>query len=177
MHDNGFTIHRAWAMPSPATFSIPPISELLDRWLAGCAVVIDPFAGDSLRGTIRNDLRNGLEATAFLDSLNRVQADAVLFDPPYSPRQISEAYKSVGLEVGMKETQNARLYKDVKDRLHRLLKPGGIAICCGWNSAGFGKVRGYEFREILLVAHGGAHNDTIVTVEQCMPSTTTGREG
>lgn len=168
-------IRRTWAMPSAATFSIAPISELLDRWLADCGVVVDPFAGDSLRGTIRNDLRDGMEATAFLDSLNAIQADAVLFDPPYSPRQISEVYKRVGLTVGMQETQSARLYKDVKDRLHRLLKPEGIAICCGWNSAGFGKVRGYEFREILLVAHGGAHNDTIVTVEQRVA--TTKREG
>lgn len=158
-------ITRTWAMPSPATFSIPPISELLDRWLGRCKVVIDPFAGDSLRGTIRNDLRDGLEAVAFLDSLNGTQADAVLFDPPYSPRQISEAYKSVGLDVGMKETQNGRLYKSVKDRLDQLLRPEGVAICCGWNSAGFSKTRGYELREILLVAHGGAHNDTIVTVE------------
>lgn len=158
-------------MPSPATFSIPPISELLDRWLTGREIVIDPFAGDSLRGTIRNDLRDGHEAIQFLDSLNGTRADAVLFDPPYSPRQISEAYKSVGLAVGMKETQNGRLYKDVKDRLHRLLKPNGIAICCGWNSAGFGKVRGYQFEEILLVAHGGAHNDTIVTVERRVTTT------
>ena len=54
----------------------------------------------------------------------------------------------------------------MKDRLDQLLKPNGIAICCGWNSAGFGRERGYEFIEILLVAHGGAHNDTIVTVER-----------
>lgn len=159
-------IYRAWAMPNPATFSIPPISALLDRWLKDCAIIIDPFAGNSLRGTIRNDLsKGGMEATAFLDTLT-VQADAVLFDPPYSPRQISECYKSVGLAVGMAETQNGRLYKSTKDRLDHLLKPGGIAICCGWNSAGFGKSRGYCFEEILLVAHGGAHNDTIVTVER-----------
>lgn len=165
-NEQGPLITRAWAMPSPATFSIPPISELLDRWLKDCAVVVDPFAGDSLRGTIRNDLRDGMEAVAFLDSLNGCRADAVLFDPPYSPRQISEAYKRVGLEVGVRETQNGRLYRDVKDRLDRILKPGGIAICCGWNSAGFGKVRRYQLEEILLVAHGGAHNDTIVTVER-----------
>lgn len=161
-------VTRAWAMPSPATFSIPPISALLDRWLSECSVVIDPFCGDSLRGTLRNDLRNGMEATTRLDTL-QMRADAVLFDPPYSPRQISEVYKSVGLAVGMRETQSARLYKNVKDRMDELLKPNGIAICCGWNSAGFGKVRGYELLEILLVAHGGAHNDTIVTVERKLP--------
>jgi len=29
-----------------------------------------------------------------------------------------------------------------------------------------GKNRGFEIVEILLVAHGGHHNDTIVTVEK-----------
>jgi len=47
-----------------------------------------------------------------------------------------------------------------------MLRPGGIAVCCGWNSLGFGLTRGYEMLEILLVTHGGAHNDTIVTVER-----------
>jgi hypothetical protein len=161
---------RIWAMPNAATFQIAPISALLDRYLSDGMVVIDPFAGESLRGTLRNDLNpafgvNNREARVWLAEL-QVVADVVLFDPPYSPRQISEVYKSVGLKVGMEGTQNARLYKAVKDELDRVLKPKGIAICCGWNSAGFGTTRGYELLEILLVPHGGAHNDTIVTVER-----------
>lgn len=158
-------ISRVWAMPSPHTFEIRPIAALLDRWLFGRAVVVDPFCGNSRRGTHRNDLRAGVDAEVFCRSLS-LQADAVLFDPPYSPRQIAECYKSVGLKVGVEETQNARLYKRVKDALDPLLRPSGVAICCGWNSGGFGTTRGYLLREILLVAHGGAHNDTIVTVEQ-----------
>ena len=47
-----------------------------------------------------------------------------------------------------------------------MLKPEGIAICFGWNSMGFGLKRGYELLEVLMVPHGGAHNDTIVTVER-----------
>ena len=39
-------------------------------------------------------------------------------------------------------------------------------ITCGWNSNGFGKNRGFEIIEILLVAHGQHRNDTIVTVER-----------
>ncbi len=93
-------------------------------------------------------------------------ADAVLFDPSYSPRQIAEVYQQVGRKCGTEETQNARLYRRVKDGLDRMLKPDGIAICCGWNSMGFGLHRGYELLEVLLVPHGGAHNDTIVTVER-----------
>lgn len=166
-------ITRTWAMPNPHTFSIPPIAALLDRWLAPARVIVDPFARDSQHGTLRNDLdpamptQYHMDAEAFCQSLQREGhvADALLFDPPYSPRQISEVYKAVGLAVGVQETQNARLYKRVRDAMDPLLRPNGIAISCGWNSSGFGKSRGYRIVEILLVAHGGAHNDTIVVVE------------
>jgi hypothetical protein len=156
---------RVWAMPNAATFSIPPIAELLDRWLVGAKVIVDPFCGSSLRGTHRNDLRDGVDAETYCRGLHIV-ADVVLFDPPYSPRQISEVYKSVGLNVGMLETQNGRLYRRCRDALDALLRPGGIAISFGWNSAGFGRKRGYQQEEIMLVAHGGGHNDTIVVVER-----------
>lgn len=158
-------LSRVWAMPNKATFSIKPISELLDRWIpvGSSTVIVDPFCGDSKRGTIRNDLRDpgGQDAESFCCGLE-VNADAVLFDPPYSPRQISECYKSIGLHAAKKDTQNAGLYSRVKVQLDRILRPGGIAICCGWNSTGFG--RNYVIEEILLVNHGAAHNDTIVTV-------------
>lgn len=45
-------------------------------------------------------------------------------------------------------------------------KAGGIVITCGWNSGGIGKKYGFEIEEILLVAHGGWHNDTIVVVDR-----------
>ena len=170
-------ISRTWAMPSHATFSIPPITDLLQRYLGGWppeSVIVDPFARESRYGTITNDLdptspaEYHMEATDFctLLTVQGTKAGAVLFDPPYSPRQISEMYKRVGLAIGMQGTQNGRLYKAVRDGLDQLLLPGGLAISCGWNSAGFGKERGYVCLEILLVAHGGAHNDTIVVVEQ-----------
>jgi hypothetical protein len=167
-------MRREWAMPSPNTYSIPPIASLLDLWLIGCVVVVDPFARASTRGTITNDLdpqqptQYHMDAVDFCRWLAKsgCQADAVLFDPPYSPRQISEAYKGVGLAVGTTETQNGRFYKEVRDGLDAILKPNGIAVSFGWNSAGFGTTRGYLIHEILLVAHGGAHNDTIVTVER-----------
>ena len=165
--------NRIFAMPNSATFSIAPISALLDRYLLPGFLVVDPFAGNSGRAEVSNDLNPKSKAAKHMEAVDFLQHllltgtyDAVLFDPPYSPRQISEMYKRIGLKVGMEETQNGRLYKAVKDELHRLLRPGGIAICCGWNSAGFGCVRGYELLEILLVPHGGAHNDTIVTVER-----------
>lgn len=35
----------------------------------------------------------------------------------------------------------------------------------GWNSAGMG-LEGFRRLEILLVAHGGAHNDTICVADE-----------
>ena len=167
---------REFAMPNAETFSIAPISRLLDRWLSPeieSPVIVDPFARNSARGTVTNDLNPAtgaqfhLLAESFVaNHVPNCSADAVLFDPPYSPRQIAECYQQVGRPCSTQDTQNARLYKLVKDGLDRMLKVGGIAICCGWNSMGFGIGRGYEMLEILLVPHGAAHNDTIVTVER-----------
>lgn len=153
-------------MPSPHTFEIAPIASLLDRRLHTCRVVVDPFAGRSRRGTLRNDLKDGgREALSWLRRLERESADALLFDPPYSPRQIVEVYKRVGLDVTMRTTQSS-FFSRRKDEATEVIKKGGIVICCGWNSGGFGKSRGFQLLEVLLVAHGGAHNDTIVTVER-----------
>ncbi len=73
-----------WAMPSRWTFEIPPISDFLDRWLAGCAVVVDPFSGRSERGTLRNDIAFfGIDADLWCESLLEeweAKADALLFD-------------------------------------------------------------------------------------------------
>ena len=158
-------------MGNAETFSLPPVKRLLDRWLTEGQVIVDPFARNSTRGTVTNDLNPATTAQYHIlaeDFVEQVivSADVVLFDPPYSPRQISECYQQIGRKCGTQDTQNGRLYKRVKDGLDRMLKPGGIAICFGWNSMGFGLTRGYELKEILLVTHGAAHNDTIVTVER-----------
>ncbi len=165
---------REFSMPNSETFSLPPVAKLLNKWLPSMVegvVIVDPFARNSERANLTNDLNPKTNAQFHMLAeefveIQTVRADAVLFDPPYSPRQISEVYQQIGKQCGTEETQNARLYKRVKDGLDRMLKPGGIAVCCGWNSLGFGIKRGYTLLEVLLVPHGGAHNDTIVTVEQ-----------
>lgn len=174
MTDSKIVFNRIWSMPSGDTFSIRPIKDLLNKWIKPEYIIIDPFARNSTLATYRNDLNPKtdaeyhMKAEDFCSKLieENVSADLVLFDPPYSPRQISELYQGIGLKVHMEDTQTARLYKTVQDGLHKLLKPDGIAISFGWNSRGFGKVRGYKIEEILLVPHGGAHNDTIVVVER-----------
>lgn len=162
-------ITRSWAMPSHKTFSIKPIGQLIDRHIAG--VSIDPFANGSRRATYNNDLdashgcEFSLDATEFLMRFSDESVDTVLFDPPYSPRQVSECYKSLGMTVNMQTTQ-ASFWGNLKNEIARIVKPGGKVITCGWNSGGIGKTKGFEIIEILMVAHGGWHNDTIVTVDQ-----------
>ncbi|MFA5490702.1 MAG: hypothetical protein WC284_16090, partial [Candidimonas sp.] len=80
------------------------------------------------------------------------------------PRQVSEVYRKLGHSVNMQTTQ-ANYWSDQKKEISRIVKPGGIVMTFGWNSGGIGKTNGFVIEEILLVAHGGWHNDTIVVVE------------
>lgn len=164
---------RTFAMPNAETFSIQPIGEFVRAYLACSKVSVDPFARNRDWATHTNDIdpatsaRSHQDAEAFLKELaaNGVAADLAFFDPPYSPRQISEHYKAAGLQVTATDTQNGRLYKRVRDALDRLIIPGGIVLSFGWQSTGMGTGRGYELIETMLVAHGGGHNDTICIAE------------
>lgn len=162
-------INRIWSMPNSKTFSIKPIKELIEKHIKGLSV--DPFANDSKIATITNDLDEQydttyhMDATDFLKMLDDNSVDTVLYDPPYSPRQVSECYKALGKTVDMKTTQ-ASYWSKQKEEIARIVKKGGKVITCSWNSGGIGKKYGFEIIEILLVPHGGWHNDTIVVVEE-----------
>ncbi len=159
-------------MPNGDTFSVPPIGDFVRRYLAASRISVDPFARDKRWATHTNDLNpatqaeHHMDAEDFLRSLAGTVADLFIFDPPYSPRQISECYKNVGREVGMEGTQNGALYKRVRDAAMPLLADDAVVLSFGWNSAGMGTKRGFEIIEILLVAHGGGHNDTICVAER-----------
>ena len=163
-------INRKWCMPNKNTFDIKPIKEVIDKYMVE-GVIIDPFANKNKIATITNDLDEQydtnyhMDATDFLKMFEDNSVDMVLYDPPYSPRQVSECYKNLGKVVNMQTTQ-ASYWSNQKKEIGRILKPNGIVITCGWNSGGIGKKYGMEIQEILLVPHGGWHNDTIVTVER-----------
>ena len=163
-------INRKWCMPNKNTFDIKPIKEVIDKYMVE-GVIIDPFANKNKIATITNDLDEQydtnyhMDATDFLKMFEDNSVDMVLYDPPYSPRQVSECYKNLGKAVNMQTTQ-ASYWSIQKKEIGRILKPNGIVITCGWNSGGIGKKYGMEIQEILLVPHGGWHNDTIVTVER-----------
>ena len=164
-------INRKWSMPNSKTFQIKPIKELIEKYITPFDEVVDPFANNSEYGTITNDLDPSfntdyhMDATEFLKMLDDEIADVVLYDPPYSPRQVSECYQKFGMSVNMATTQ-ASYWSKQKEQIGRIVKPNGIVITCGWNSGGIGKKYGFEIEEILLVPHGGWHNDTIVVVER-----------
>ena len=124
-------IKRVWAMPNSRTFSIKPINELIHKYkriVNADGVIIDPFANKNKLASITNDLDESydtdyhLDATDFLKMFNAESVDMVLYDPPYSPRQVSECYKKLGHTVDMKTTQ-ASYWSQQKKEIARIVKP------------------------------------------------------
>jgi hypothetical protein len=162
---------RIWEMPNSNTFSIKCISKLIHKYLKSDMLSIDPFANKNKIAKITNDLNTEFDTDYHLDALDFLKQfednsiDFVLYDPPYSPRQVSECYKKLGKTVNMQTTQSS-FWGNLKNEISRVTKPNGYVISFGWNSNGIGKTKGFELIEILLVGHGGNHNDTICTVER-----------
>lgn len=166
---------RIWEMPNVNTFDIICIGKLIHKYHKGEMFSIDPFANKCRIAKVTNDLNPyydtdfHLDATDFLKQYEDSSVDFVFYDPPYSIRQVSECYKNVGIEVTMETTQSSWRAKHMNE-IVRILKPNGLVMCFGWNSNGVGIKRGMELIEVLLVPHGGSHNDTIVTVERKIPT-------
>jgi len=131
-------------MPNKQTFTIKPISELIKEEIGD--EYIDPFPFNYEE-----------DATDYLCRIKPQHYS--VFDPPYSPRQLKECYKGKG-EYDTKSST----WSNWKNLLAE--KTLSKCISFGWNSGGLGKSRGFEIIRILLVAHGGMHNDTICTVEK-----------
>lgn len=167
-------ISRIWAMPNRWTFTIKPIKELLNRYITNGKGWIDPFAGENSPAEFTNDL-NPIRPTVYhltaKDFIKKMTSkyNGILFDPPYSSRQVKECYEKIGRKMTYKDTLNGAFHIE-KNMIAPKIKIRGYAISFGWNSIGFGKKRGFKIIEILLVSHGGQHNDTIVTVEQKSPN-------
>ena len=156
---------RVWAMPNKWTFKIKPIAELLERYNVGKGWV-DPFAGMYSPAEITNDHRKDTNAKYHMDAIDFCKIlkgpySGCLFDPPYSIHEVKRHYDSLGRKYDFSAdptcgfTQVRNLLAPLVDRV----------IYFGWNTNAFGKKRGYKIDEILIVAHGGNRNDTLITVE------------
>lgn len=169
-------ITRYWEMPNSKTFKIKAFRDLIVKYAKG--IVLDPFANE---GSIKhylndckyisNDLDPGydcdfnLEANDFLKQYEDCSVDVVLYDPPYTPRQVKEVYTSLEKTVTIQDTQSS-YWTEFKSSIARVLKPGGICISFGWNTNGIGMNNNFDIIEIVIVAHGGSKNDTMATVER-----------
>lgn len=164
---------RIFAMPSHDTLSVPEMRDFARQFMMAGERSVDPFARNCRLATVTNDInpetaaQYHMDAVEFCDMLHSQgdSFDVGIFDPPYSPRQITECYQGIGLKCSMEDTQ-AAFWRKAKDALDRIIKPGGIVVCYGWNSGGMGLTRGYALEAVLIVNHGGAHNDTICTAER-----------
>ena len=137
-------------MPNKRTFTIKPIRELIEKYDA--IDYIDPFPYPYKK-----------DAIEYLSEFKDSSVQGVLFDPPYSPRQLKECYESKGMVL---HDTKSSVWSNWKDEISRIIKPNGICLSFGWSSQGMGKNRGFKIIEILLVPHGGNHNDTICVVEK-----------
>lgn len=162
-------IYREWSTPNKFTFRIKPIKNLLRRYING-GVWVDPMSGQHTLVKITNDSNTkskamqNKDALDFLKEFKDESVDGVIFDPPYSYEMAKRLYKKE-----YKDTVEFLKYMlSCKNEIGRIIKPGGYAILCGWNSGGIGGKFDFDLVEVLVVCHGRSRNDTIVTVERRM---------
>ena len=90
----------------------------------------------------------GFSNQKIINYLNKIK-------PPYNINVLTE-------RIALKELNNI---DEIKKNIDLVLKKDSKVISFGWNSNGIGKENGFMQIEILIVAHGGNHNDTICVVE------------
>lgn len=141
---NSIIFNRVWEMPNSNTFDIKCIRNLIYKYHQEGVLSIDPFANKNKIAQITNDLDPDMNTDYCMDSLDFLKQfgdksiDFVLYDPPYSPRQVSECYKKLGRTVNMQTTQSS-FWGNLKKEIARVLKVEGIVISFGWNTNGIGK--------------------------------------
>lgn len=174
-------IEREWEMPNPKTFKVNCIREFImnNTQDLTSGLVIDPFANEhSIKSVfdrdeikyVSNDLDTDFDTDFHLDALDFMKmydnnsVDVVLFDPPYSVRQVKECYTKLNKTVTMLDT-STNFWSKFRKEIQRIVKVGGLVFSFGWNSNGVGDEY-FEKQKILMVAHGGNHNDTICVLEK-----------
>ena len=161
-------INRTWAMPNKHTFTIKPIKEFLARFET--SLWIDPFSGFNSVCKITNDINPEAptlfhkKALDFIESFDSIVG--CIFDPPYTLEKVKRCYEGHGYKFMFEDTQNSIRWTKERDALASRIINGGLVISFGYTSCNMGKKRGFEIEEILLIGHGPAHYDTIITIER-----------
>ena len=172
-------------------FDMPVVKKLIDKYLNrlnfrivneprdGTIDIVDPFCNKQTirrQGTnlITNDLNPKFNATYNLEANDFAELclakgyefDLVLFDPPYSLRQLKEQYENIGYKLELWQTQNK--WGRARNALAKCVRSGGYAISFGWETSGFSPKRGFELQEILVLNQAGHADryDLLIAVEK-----------
>ena len=159
-------------MPNSNTLKLKCFYTTFNKYNQGLS--IDPFARNCKLAKITNDLNRNtsakyhMYANEFLLKIKdrKLIPDVVIFDPPFSLRQVKECYDNYGSGFTQKDSTNAIRWTIERDIISNIQISGGIVHSFGWTTTCMSKKRGYEILEIVLCSHGPAHNDTIMTVER-----------
>ena len=109
-------LSRQVAQPNKQTFTIPPIKKFIHKYTSGVKTsfgeIVEPFPYPFTK-----------DALKYLQSLPDNYADVILLDPPYSQRQLKEAYENIG---GFHYQMNNSYWSKINHECWRILKPGEI---------------------------------------------------
>lgn len=152
--------------PNRWTFRIKKIKELIAEYLTSYEYWIDPFVGKSVFKkycTLTNDLNPEMEADYHIDAHDFLkmfkdnEVDGILFDPPFTHTQITRKYQGYGYK-------RIKCVTPLYNEYQRIVKPGGVVICFGYNSGGVPPKYGFMRERVVVICHGGCRNDSLVTV-------------
>ena len=151
-------IERHWCMPNHKTFEMSPVKKLIKEELDN--EYVDPFPHPFKQ-----------DAIEYLKSFKNNSVNGLVFDTPYSQYQLNLMYKGLGKYFHNSPDKNpddriTKYWSNCKKEIERIARIGATVISFGWNTNGIGKSYNFKIERILILAHGGRHNDTLITVEK-----------
>jgi hypothetical protein len=120
--------------------------------------ICDPFAREGFVGKLPNCISNDLNPEFPTDynlefkdfarvmNMHNQDFDLLVFDPPYSLRQLKEHYDGIGKNLKLWQTHN--MWGTGKNLITEHMPVGSITISLGWTTAGFGKKRGFQKKAV-----------------------------
>ena len=150
-------IERNWCMPNHKTFEMPPVKKLIEEELR--SEYVDPFPYPFTQ-----------DAIEYLKSFKTNSVTKLVFDPPYSQYQLKLMYKNLGnffhnSPNGDQAKRITKYWTNCKKEIVRITKSGAKVLSFGWHTNGIGKSYNFKIERIMILAHGGRHNDTLITLE------------
>ena len=151
-------LERHWCMPNHKTFEMSPVKKLIKEELDN--EYVDPFPHPFKQ-----------DAIEYLKSFKNNSVNGLVFDPPYSQYQFNLMQKGLGKYFHNSPDKNpddriTKYWSNCKKEIERIARIGATVISFGWNTNGIGKSYNFKIERILILAHGGRHNDTLITVEK-----------